>query len=130
MDIRPYGLPPDGFRGGEGVPFRAPLVQHVEGGGPSTLAWAIFALLLVLLVLVIVSLAVDAYYRHRGARSVPQPPVDAPSEPGETSRALAVLDDRYARSEISRDDYLRTRDDLRGVPEETTQVIPPEPEPA
>jgi len=130
MDIRPYGLPPDGFRGSEGVPFRGPLVQHVEGGGPSTLAWAIFALLLVLLVLVIVSLAVDAYYRHRGARSVPQPPVDAPSEPGETSRALAVLDDRYARSEISRNDYLRTRDDLRGVPEETTQVIPPEPEPA
>ena len=130
MDIRPYGLPPDGFRGGDGIPFRGPLVQHVEGGGPSTLAWVIFALLLVLLVLAIVSLAVDAYYRRRGARPVPQPPADAPPESGNSSEALAVLDDRYARGEISRDDYLRTRDDLRGVPGATTQVIPQEPEPA
>jgi putative membrane protein len=129
MDIRPYGFPPpDGFRGGDGIPFRGPLVQHVEGGGPSTLAWVIFALLLILLVLAIVSLAVDAYYRHRDAPAAPQQTApDTPSEPGDSSRALEVLDDRYARGEVSRDDYLRTRDDLRGVTEATTQVIPPEP---
>lgn len=131
MDIRPHGFPPpDGFRGGDGIPFRGPLVQHMDGGGPSTLAWVIFALLLVLLVLAIVSLAVDAYYRRRGTRPEPQPPADTPLESGDTSRALVVLDDRYARGEISRDDYIRTRDDLRGVTEPTTQVIPPEPEPA
>ena len=90
----------------------------------------IFALLLVLLVLAIVSLAVDAYYRRRGTRPEPQPPADTPLESRDTSRALVVLDDRYARGEISRDDYIRTRDDLRGVTEPTTQVIPPEPEPA
>jgi putative membrane protein len=130
MDIRPNGFPPpDGFRGGDGIPFRGPLVQHVEGAGPSTLAWVIFALLLVLLVLAIVSLAVDAYHRRREARPGQQPAAPFP-ESGDSSRALAVLDDRYARGEISRDDYLRTRDDLRGVTEATTQVIPPDPEPA
>jgi uncharacterized membrane protein len=130
MEIRPYGFgpPPDGFRGGDGMPFRGQLVQHVDGGGPSTLAWAIFALVLVLLVLAIVSLAVDAYHRHRGVRA--ERAVDAPPTSAGPSRALVVLDDRYARGEISRDDYLRTRDDLRGVTEATTQVIAPEPEPA
>jgi uncharacterized membrane protein len=130
MDIRPYGFPPDGFRGGDGIPFRGQLVQHVDGGGPSSLAWAIFALVLVLLVLAIVSLALDAYYRHRGARPAPQPAQEPPSEPGGSSRALVMLDDRYAGGEISRDEYLRARDDLRGVTEATTEVIPPEPEPA
>jgi len=129
MDVGPHGFPPpDGFRGGDGIPFRSPLVQHMDGGGPSTLAWVIFAILLVLLVLAIVSLAVDAYYRRRESRPAPQP--DAPSESGDSSRALAVLDDRYARGDITRDDYIRTRDDLRGVNEATTQVTPPEPEPA
>jgi putative membrane protein len=126
MDIRPYGFgfSPDGFRGGGGAPFRGALVQHVEGSGPSSLAWAIFAIVLVLLLLAIASLAIDAYHRHRGARPA------TPSASVESSRALALLDDRYARGDISRDDYLRARDDLRGTTEAPTQVIPPEPEPA
>ena len=61
---------------------------------------------------------------------MPQPAPDTSSEPGDPTGALAVLDDRYARGEISRDDYLRTRDDLRGVTEATPQVTPTEPEPA
>jgi putative membrane protein len=126
MDIRPYGFgpPPDGFRGGDEMPFRDALVQHVDGGGPGSLAWAIFAIVLVLLLLAIASLAIDAYYRHRGVRTA------TPSASVESSRALALLDDRYARGDISRDDYLRARDDLRGSTEAPTQVIPPEPEPA
>jgi putative membrane protein len=119
MDIRPYGFPPDGFRGGDGSPFRGALV-HVDGGGPSALTWAIFALLVVLLLLAIASLAIDAYYRRRSARPGPE----------DSRRPLAVLDDRYARGEIARDEYLRARDDLRGSTEATTQVIPPDPEPA
>ena len=67
MDIRPNLIPPDGFRG-DGAPFRGALVEHAGGGGPSTLAWAIFALVLVLLLLAIASLAIDAYYRHAASR--------------------------------------------------------------
>src|SRR6266536_4962699 len=104
---RGYGIQPfpqGGFRGG--------FAEHVGGGGPSDLAWVIFALLLVLLLLVLVSLALDAYYRSQGSRPMvkwlgPGPPGFAPG-----GRALAVLGVRYARGEISRDDYLQARDDL------------------
>jgi uncharacterized membrane protein len=124
MDIRPNLMPPDGFRGG-GAPFRGALVEHSGGGGPSTLAWVIFALVLVLLLLAIASLAIDAYYRSRASR--PAAPGPAPG-PG-AIEALAALDARYARGEIPRDEYLQARDDLRGIPEAPTQVIPPNPEP-
>ena len=127
MDIRPHLIPPDGFRGDDGMPFRGALVQHPDGGGPSALTWAIFALLLLLLLLAVASLVVDLYSRRRDARAA----ATAPSAPTEPTVALATLDDRYARGEIPRDDYLRTRDDLRGATDATTQVIPPpEPEPA
>ncbi|HEY7692921.1 MAG TPA: SHOCT domain-containing protein [Gaiellaceae bacterium] len=125
MDIRPQFLPPDGFRG-DG-PFRGALVQHVDGGGPSTLAWVIFALLLALLLLAIASLALDLYRSRRaratGATGTPPRAVDS------SARALALLDDRYARGEVSRDEYLQARDDLRGTADAATQVIPPDPEP-
>jgi uncharacterized membrane protein len=126
MDIRPKLLPPDGFRG-DGS-FRGALVRHADGGGPSTLAWVIFALVLVLLLLAIVSLALDLY-RRRSPRPVVGPPASAPPAPGGSAVALAVLDDRYARGEVSRDDYLQARDDLRGTADATTQVVPPDPQP-
>jgi uncharacterized membrane protein len=130
MDIRPYGFGPGQFRGGDGVPFRGALVQHVDGGsGPSSLAWAIFALVLVLLVLAIVSLAIDAYYRSRGVRPAVAS-VYAGGAPGDSSEALAVLDARYARGEVTRDEYIQTRNDLRGATDATTQVLPPHAEPA
>jgi uncharacterized membrane protein len=131
MDIRPYTFPQDGFPRGDGMPFRGALVEHADGGGgPGALTWAIFALLLLLLLLAIASLAIDAYNRNRARQSAPETASDAPPPPVDSSGALAVLDDRYARGEISRDEYLRTRDDLRGATDATTQVIPPEPEPA
>lgn len=127
MDIRPNLTPPGGFRG-DG-PFRGAVVEHAGGGGPSTLAWVIFALVLVLLLLAIASLAIDAYHRSRASRPVTGtahgPATPAPA----TSEALAALDARYARGEIPRDEYLQARDDLRGTPEAPTQVIPPSPEP-
>jgi uncharacterized membrane protein len=127
---RGYGMQqfPPPFRGGG-------FVEHVGGrGGPSDLAWVIFALLLVLLLLVLVSLALDAYYRSQGSR--PSVKWLGPGPPGFASggRALAVLGVRYARGEISRDDYLQARDDLGwasdDVAEAPTEVTPPPKPPA
>ncbi len=130
MELRPYGLIPDGFRG-DGTPFRGALVEHADRGGPDALVWAIFALLLVLLLLAIASLAFDLYHRHRDPQSAPESVGDGPPPThGPSSGALTLLDDRYARGEIPRDDYLQARDDLRGVTDAPTQVIPPEPKPA
>jgi len=128
MDIRPNLMPPDGFRGG-GDSFR--IVEQAGGGGPSTLAWVIFALVLVLLLLAIASLVIDAYYRRRGSQPVTAS-IPGPAPGPAKAEALSVLDGRYARGELQRDEYLQARDDLRGTAETTTQEIPPtaEPEPA
>jgi putative membrane protein len=106
-------------RGGEGV-----LVQRAgdAGGWPDGLSWVIFAVLLALLLLAIVSLALSAYWRTQGG--------------GERVRsdALAELDLRYARGEIGRDEYLQRRVDLGGTlvaappSEATTAVGPPQPQ--
>jgi putative membrane protein len=93
-------------------------------GWPDGLSWVMFALLLLLFLIAVVSLALALYDRsHRTA---------APS----TSGALAELDLGYARGEVDRDEYLRRRADLGGQaapapspPEATTAVTPPPPEP-
>jgi uncharacterized membrane protein len=119
---------PPPFRGGG-------FVEHAGGrGGPSDLAWVIFALLLVLLLLVLVSLALDAYYRSQGPRPFVKwlgpggPPGFAPG-----GRALAVLDVRYARGEISREDYLQARGDLAWAADDVAEApteVTPVPKPA
>lgn len=43
--------------------------------------------------------------------------VAAPGAPGAGEDALAIASARYARGEISRDDYLQIRQDLQGRPE-------------
>jgi uncharacterized membrane protein len=91
-------------------PFPPGFVEHVgHHGGPSNLAWVIFALLLALLLLSLVSLALDAYYRSQAS-----------------SGAVAVLDQRYARGEITRDEYGQARTDLGAAPLPVTET-PPEP---
>ena len=117
-----YGNQPFPFRGGG-------FVEHGgHHGGQHTLAWVIFGLLLALLLVAIVSLALDAYYRSQGSRPFTKG-LPAGMVPG--GRALAVLDVRYARGEISRKDYLRAREDLGTPPEAdaeaTTEVQPPPP---
>jgi putative membrane protein len=99
------------------------VVEHGGGGWPDGLSWVIFAVLLVLLLLAIVSLALDYYYRSRPAAAA-----------SVRSDALAELDLRYARGEIGRDEYLQRRVDLGGsvvpVPpsDATTVVGPPQPQ--
>ena len=121
-----YGNQPFPFRGGGGF------VERAGHGGPSDLAWVIFGLLLALVLLAIISLALDAYYRSQGS---PGPffkwlPPGGPAGFAPGGPALAVLDMRYARGELGRKDYLRAREDL-GTPldlddEATTEVqVPP-----
>ena len=81
---------------------------HAGGGWPDGLAWVIFAVLLALLLLAIVSLALDAYYRSQG---------------GARGGALGELDLRYARGEISREEFMERRAVLTGG------VPPPAPPP-
>jgi putative membrane protein len=77
------------------------VVERAGGGGwPDGLSWVIFGVLLALLLLVVISMALDAYYRSHGG-SVNTGP-------------LAELDLRYARGEIGRDEYLQRRADLGG----------------
>ena len=106
----------DGMDRGYGIqPFpRGGFVEHVGrhgGGWPDSLSWVIFALLLAILLLAIVSLALDAYYRSQ-----------------RPSGSLAVLDMRYARGEIERDAYVQARADL-GAAEAPTVEMPAPPEP-
>jgi hypothetical protein len=82
--------------------------------GPSSFDWMIFALLCALLLIALISLVLDAYYRSN-----------------RPSGTLAVLDERYARGEIDRAAYLQARADLGGsVPsaepsEAATEVAKP-----
>jgi hypothetical protein len=116
-----------------GAAFAAASSIGDHGGWPDALAWAIFALLLTLLLLAIATLALDAWYRSGGPRPFVRPlgPAIAPGMfPG--GRALGLLGVRYARGEISRTEYLQARADLTGLEDDTgeapTEVVPP-PEP-
>jgi putative membrane protein len=119
MNEQPFPMPFP--RGGGGV-----VVERAgdAGGWPDGLSWVMFAILLVLLLVAIVSLALALYDRsHRTAQAQVRVP----------SGALTELDLRYARGEIARDEYVQRRADLGGgaapATETTTIVSPPPPEP-
>ena len=78
--------------------------------GPSSFDWMIFALLCLILLVSLISLVLDFYYRSN-----------------RPSGTLAVLDERYARGEIDRAAYLQARTDLGGsVPAEEASEAPTE----
>ena len=72
------------------------------GNGDHALLWVVFALVLVLLLVVLVSLVLD-YYRRSNE---PQPGENVPPPGG---AALEILDTRYAGGELTRRDYLQAR---------------------
>ena len=116
MDER-YGIQP--FPGGG---LRGGFIERVGDYGsswPDGLSWVLFALLLLLVLIAIVSLALDVYHRSQPAAARLQP----------ATGALGVLDLRYARGEIEREAYLEARSDLGGV-EAPTLELPAQPEPA
>ena len=117
MDSDQFPMPyPRG--GGGGQLF----VEHAgnAGGWPDGLSWVMFALLLLLFLIAVASLALALYDRsHRSVAPAP-------------SGALGELELRYARGEIGRDEYLQRRADLGGAPapaSEATTVVAPPPEP-
>jgi len=78
-----------------------------HGDGNHALLWVIFAVLLAVLLVALISLVLDVYHRSNS----PVAAVGAGAAPG---GALAILDSRYASGELGRRDYLRARADIIG----------------
>ncbi len=74
------------------------------GLGGALLGALLIALAVALIVWVIVSLT------SRRRDTAPSSPVSLPQQ----SSALAILEERYAKGEIDRDDYLQRKTDLQG----------------
>lgn len=77
-----------------------------HGGGPNVLAWLFFVAFLVLIALAIFALV-------RGVR--PQLVTAPPQVPPPLDGPLAAVRMRYARGEISREDFLQAEADLGGA---------------
>ena len=81
------------------------------GYGPGAMmgGWGFGGFGMIFPLIVIIALVVGCVWLARnfapGSASPPTPP---------RSRALDVLEERYARGEIDRDEYLRKRSDLAG----------------
>jgi hypothetical protein len=109
-------------RGGFGF---APMTLHYQQDRPNALAWATFALVL-LLVLTVGAMLVARLARRRGRRwhgHGPGPRHFAFAGAGPRHDPLDVLRWRYARGELGRDEF------LQGVSDLTAQGAPPPPPP-
>ena len=96
--------------------FPGPAFDAHHGGG-STLGWVVFALQLLMLAALGVLLA-RAFMAPRFARSGRKGPGPGPGDPLEVARF------RYARGELSRDEYLQVVRDLGGPDDAPTQDLP------
>ena len=103
--------------------------EHHDGSHP--LAWLIFALLLIVLVLLIVHLVQGLTRRHhrpwmgpRGTFTAPWPGRQFMVDTPHLEEPLAILRLRYARGEISRDEFVQASTDL-GAPPGAEPAPPP-----
>lgn len=78
--------------------------------GPGLLGWLIFAILVALLVVAVYA---------AGAHLARPEPARTLAAPAAAEEPLALLRLRYARGEISRDDFLQASADLGGSPPAT-----------
>ena len=110
--------PPNDFRGGR------PFFEVHQVGGPSALAWTIFALELLMLAALAVLIARAFAFRPRPAGPPPRRFArrHGPPDP------LTHVRMRYANGEISREEYLQVTRDLGGgpEPEAPTDELPPD----
>jgi uncharacterized membrane protein len=121
MNTIPFGEPR-----GRGFGFAPFLVQH-QNDHPNALAWATFALVL-LLVLTVGAMLVARFAARRARHwhgNGPGRRHFAFAGPGSRHDPLDVLRWRYARGEIGRDEFLQGTSDLTARGE----APPPPPEP-
>jgi len=105
----------DEFRNRRG-PMFMPDYHH---GAPSSLAWTIFALQLLLLA-GLAYLVVRSFAGARRPAPAGAPPV-APPPPA--NDAVEVVRMRYARGELSRDEYVQAVRDLGGTPADEAPTL-------
>jgi putative membrane protein len=82
--------------------------MYWHGPGMMGWGWTPFHGALSLLLLIIVIAAAVAIVRALSGRSAP------PSGPSRRSPGLNVLEERYAKGEIDRDEYLQKKSDIGG----------------
>ena len=118
MDRGPFG-PSGPF--GPGGPRRVFVEPggFPDHGGPHPLAWAIFALVLALVVGFAIALLVSLATRRAPRWHHLVPAGGPPFDP------LTVLSMRYARGEIGRDEFMQATDDLRPRPPQAGEPPPP-----
>ena len=81
---------------------------------PFFLFWPFHGLFSLILVIVILSLIFRRRYYYYGHPYWWHSGSNPPSAPGSRKEALDILEGRYARGEIQRDEYLQKKQDLGG----------------
>ncbi len=82
-------------------------------GGGGTMGWAPFGIGMVIVVVLIVVVLAFTQRSETGAwPPYPYAPYAAPPPPAANLTPVQILDARYARGDITRDEYLRMRQDL------------------
>jgi len=127
------------MRGYWGFPGGLRVEHHIGGAG---VAWMVLMIILWIAVIVAIVFAIRALIIHSRRNKAEQagagagvgaaypPAVALPTAASATPSLLAILEERYAKGEISRDEFLQRKQDLGlAAPTEAADVTPsPAPE--